>query len=191
MQSNIKRMLAYSTIAHMGFLILGILTGTLAGYSSAMFYVVTYVIMSLGGFGMVVYLSRAGYEAENLDDFKGLNQRSPWLAGLMGMVMLSMAGLPPFVGFYAKLMVLEALIGAGWVWLAVVAVLFSVIGAYYYLRVVKLMYFDTAHTTESLAAQPGDARMLLSVNGLAVLVLGIMPQPIMAMCMNAIRMSLQ
>jgi NADH-quinone oxidoreductase subunit N len=191
MQTNIKRMLAYSTISHMGFLLLGILAGTFASYSAAMFYAIAYVLMSLGGFGMVVYLSRAGYEADNLDDYKGLNSRNPWLAAVMGILMFSMAGIPPFVGFYAKLTILQSLVGAGLVWLAVLAVLFSLIGAFYYLRVVKLMYFDSPHSTEALSGQTGDARMLLSLNGLAVLLLGIAPQPLMALCINAMQLSLQ
>ncbi|HRH82478.1 MAG TPA: NADH-quinone oxidoreductase subunit NuoN [Thiobacillaceae bacterium] len=191
MQTNIKRMLAYSTISHMGFLLLGILAGTFAGYSAAMFYAIAYVLMSLGGFGMVVYLSRAGYEAENLDDYKGLNSRSPWLAAVMGILMFSMAGIPPFVGFYAKLTILQSLVGAGLVWLAVLAVLFSLIGAFYYLRVIKLMYFDAPHSTGAVAAEAGDARMLLSLNGLAVLLLGLAPQPLMALCANAMQLSLQ
>ncbi len=191
MQTNIKRMLAYSTISHMGFLLLGVLTGDFSGYTSALYYVITYVIMSLGAFGLVVHLSRAGYEAENLDDYKGLNARAPWLAALMGILMLSMAGLPPFVGFYAKLAVLQALVGAGWTWLAVVAVLFSLIGAYYYLRVVKLMYFDSPHPQAPAGAASGDARLLLSVNGLGVLLLGILPQPLMALCVNTMQLSLR
>jgi len=191
MQTNIKRMLAYSTISHMGFLLLGVLTGDFSGYTSALYYVITYVIMSLGAFGLVVHLSSAGYEAESLDDFKGLNTRAPWLAALMGILMLSMAGLPPFVGFYAKLAVLQALVGAGWTWLAVVAVMFSLIGAYYYLRVVKLMYFDSPHGQEQLAAPSGEARLLLSVNGLGVLLLGILPQPLMALCVYTMQMSLR
>ncbi len=190
-QTNIKRMLAYSTISHMGFLLLGMMTGSLAGYSSAMFYAVTYVLMSLGGFGMVTYLSRAGVEAENLDDFKGLNARHPWLAAIMAMVMLSMAGLPPFVGFYAKLSVLQALIGAGWISLAVVAVMFSLIGAYYYLRVVRIMYFDAPPVEERSASHAGDAVMLLSANGLAILVLGILPQSLMTICALSVQMSLR
>ncbi|TCJ15807.1 NADH-quinone oxidoreductase subunit NuoN [Parasulfuritortus cantonensis] len=191
MQTNIKRMLAYSTISHMGFVLLGIMNGSLAGYSGAMFYAVTYVLMSLGGFGMVAYLSRAGVEAEELDDYKGLNAKHPWLAAVMGMFMLSMAGLPPFVGFYAKLTVLQALIGAGWIWLAVVAVMFSLIGAFYYLRVVKLMYFDAPAATDTIpASHAGDAHMLLSANGLAILLLGILPQPLMTLCAYSVQMSL-
>jgi NADH-quinone oxidoreductase subunit N len=184
-QSNLKRMLAYSTISHMGFMLLGILAGSQNGYGSAMFYVLVYALMSLGGFGMILLLSRAGFEADKLDDFKGLNRRSPWLAFLMLLLMFSMAGIPPTVGFYAKLAVLQAVVEIGYVWLAVAAVMFSLIGAFYYLRIVKLMYFDTPHDTEGIAACP-DARVIMSANGLAVLMLGILPQPLMGVCMHAI-----
>ncbi|MBM3344466.1 MAG: NADH-quinone oxidoreductase subunit NuoN [Betaproteobacteria bacterium] len=188
-QTNIKRMLAYSTISHMGFLLIGILAGGLNGYASGMFYVVAYVLMSLGAFGMIMLLSRQGFEAENLDDFKGLNQRSPWHAFLMLLLMFSMAGVPPTVGFYAKFAVLQAVVEAGHVWLAVIAVIFSLVGAFYYLRVVKLMYFDDA-TDTALITPRGDAQVLLSVNGLAVLAFGIFPQPLMALCGSAILASL-
>ncbi len=193
-QTNIKRMLAYSTISHMGFMLLGLLAGVVNGnwlnaadaYSAAMFYVVVYVLTTLGSFGMVLLLSRAGFEAENLDDFKGLNARNPWYAFLMLLLMFSLAGVPPTVGFYAKLSVLQPLLAADMTWLAVVAVLFSLIGAFYYLRIVKLMYFDepadTAPITPSL-----DMSVLISVNGLAVLVLGIMPQSLMALCYFSIK----
>ncbi|MDP2110076.1 MAG: NADH-quinone oxidoreductase subunit NuoN [Thiobacillus sp.] len=184
-QTNLKRMLAYSTISHMGFMLLGILAGSQNGYSSAMFYVLVYALMSLGGFGMILLLSRAGFEADKLEDFKGLNRRSPWLAFLMLLLMFSMAGVPPTVGFYAKLSVLQAVVGIGYVWLAVAAVLFSLIGAFYYLRIVKLMYFDTPHDTSPIAASP-DTRIIMSANGLAVLALGILPQPLMAVCVYAI-----
>lgn len=190
MQSNIKRMLAYSTISHMGFLLLGVLTGTFGGYSAGLFYAIAYVLMSLGTFGMVVYLSQNGMEAAELDDYKGLNQRHPWLAALLGMLMFSMAGIPPFVGFYAKLAVLQSLVGAGWTWLAVVAVLFSLVGAFYYLRVVKLMYFDAPRAEAPTLKAGADSRGLLSVNGLAVLLLGIVPQPLIALCMQAMEVSL-
>ena len=191
MQTNIKRMLAYSTISHMGFLLLGILAGTFAGYAVSMFYSIVYVLMSLGTFGLVVYMSQNGVEAEHLDDFKGLNQRHPWLAALMAMLMFSMAGIPPFVGFYAKLSVLQALVGSGWLWLALVAVFFSLIGAYYYLRVVKILYFDDApEQAPALSPQYG-SRALLSVNGLAILLLGLMPQPLIALCVYAMQMSMQ
>jgi len=189
MQTNIKRMLAYSTISHMGFLLLGILSGSIAGFSASMFYAITYVIMSLGAFGMVMYLSNAGYEAEDLDDYKGLNTRHPWLAAIMAMLMLSMAGLPPFVGFYAKFTVLQALVGAGWLGLAVVAVIFSLIGAFFYLRLVKLMYFDVPKADAQPVEIAGDARILLSVNGLAVLALGLMPQALLALCTASVQFS--
>ena len=188
-QTNLKRMLAYSTISHMGFLLLGVLSGDLNGYGSAMFYVVVYMLMNLGAFGMILMLSRAGFEAENLDDFKGLNQRKPWYAFLMMLIMFSMAGVPPTVGFYAKLSVLQAVVNAGYVWLAVVAVVFSLIGAFYYLRLVKLMYFDAPQDSTPIEPQ-GDVRLLLSANGLAMLVFGIMPQPLMALCLFAIQASL-
>ncbi|MBW8459596.1 MAG: NADH-quinone oxidoreductase subunit NuoN [Thiobacillus sp.] len=184
-QTNLKRMLAYSTISHMGFMLLGILAGSQNGYGSAMFYVLVYALMSLGGFGMILLLSRAGFEADKLEDFKGLNRRSPWLAFLMLLLMFSMAGVPPTVGFYAKLSVLQAVVEIGYVWLAVAAVLFSLIGAFYYLRIVKLMYFDTPHDTSPITASP-DTRIIMSANGLAVLALGILPQPLMAVCMHAI-----
>jgi NADH-quinone oxidoreductase subunit N len=188
-QTSIKRMLAYSTISHMGFLLLGVLAGDLNGYGAAMFYVVTYVLMTLAAFGMILLLSREGFEADMLDDFKGLNQRSPWYAFLMLITMFSMAGLPPTVGFYAKLSVLQAVFAAGYAWLAVTAVVLSLIGAFYYLRVVKLMYFDAPQDTARIAAQP-DMRLLLSVNGLSMLVLGVLPQPLMAICIASIQYSL-
>lgn len=188
-QSNLKRMLAYSTISHMGFLLLGFLSGSLGGYSAAMFYVLVYVLMSLGTFGMIMMLSRQGFEAENLEDFKGLNQRSPWYAFMMLLLMFSMAGVPPTVGFYAKLSVLQAALQAGYTWLVVAAVLLSVVGAFYYLRVVKLMYFDQPKDSSAIQSQP-DMRMLMSANGLAVLALGLMPQPLMALCLYSIKQSL-
>ena len=188
-QTNLKRMLAYSTIGHMGYVLLGILSGDLVGYGASMFYVVVYVLMNLGGFGMILLLSRGGFEAENLDDFKGLNQRSPWHAFLMLLLMFSMAGVPPTVGFYAKLAVLQAIISAGLVWLAVVAVLFSLIGAYYYLRLVKLMYFDAPADTAPIAPR-GDVRLVMSANCLAVLLFGILPEPLMALCLYSIQVSL-
>ncbi|MCE5180240.1 MAG: NADH-quinone oxidoreductase subunit NuoN [Betaproteobacteria bacterium] len=188
-QTNIKRMLAYSTISHMGFLLLGILSGTLNGYSSSMFYVLAYVLMSLGSFGMILLLSRKGFEAENLDDFKGLNQRKPWYAFMLLLIMFSMAGVPPTVGFYAKLSVLQAALSAGYLWLVVFAVLMSVIGAFYYLRIIKLMYFDAPLDQAPIESQP-DSSMLISLNGMAVLALGILPQPLMALCAYSIQKSL-
>ncbi|NMG27492.1 NADH-quinone oxidoreductase subunit NuoN [Aromatoleum evansii] len=196
-QSNIKRMLAYSGISHMGFVLLGLLAGVVDGdrnfalnaYSSAMFYAVSYVIMSLASFGMVILLSRAGFEAETIEDFKGLNKRNSWFAALMMIVMFSMAGIPFFIGFFAKLSVLQAVVAAGYVWLAVVAVLMSVIGAYYYLRVVKVMYFDDPVDSAPIRAQ-GEVRFLLSANGLAIAVLGLLPQGLMSLCAYALLASL-
>ena len=184
-QTNLKRMLAYSTISHVGFLILGILAGTEEGYSAAMFYTITYAIMAVGAFGMIILLSRSGFEADELDDFKGLNARNPWFAFMMLILMFSMAGVPPTVGFYAKLSVLQAVIHIDMVWLALVAVFFSVIGAYYYIRMVKIMYFDEPEQDAEL--QPNlDLRVVLSANGLAVLGLGLFPGGLMALCNSVI-----
>ena len=188
-QANLKRMLAYSTIAHMGFLVLGILAGNDNGYSSAMFYVIAYVLMTLGAFGMMLLLSRAGFEAENLDDFRGLNQRSKWYAFVMLVLMFSLAGLPPTVGFFAKLSVLQAVLDAGYTWLVVLAVLLSVIGAFYYLRMVKLMYMDPPAGEISLDTR-ADTRWLLSANAIAILVLGVLPAPLMDLCARAITASM-
>ncbi|HKB61187.1 MAG TPA: NADH-quinone oxidoreductase subunit NuoN [Gallionellaceae bacterium] len=190
-QGNLKRMLAYSTISHMGFLLIGVLTGTLQGYGAAMFYAVAYVLMNLGAFGMIMLLSREGFEAENLTDFKGLNQRSPWLAFMMLLLMFSLAGVPPTVGFYAKFAVLSAAVVAGHIPLVIVAVLFSLIGAFYYLRIVKLMYFDAPESHEPIAAQP-EGSVLISFNGIVVLLLGAWPGPagLMSMCVVAVQNSL-
>ena len=184
-QINIKRMLAYSTISHVGFLFLGVLAGTADGYAAATFYVVTYAIMALGAFGMIILLSRTGFEAENLEDFKGLNERNPWFAGMMLLLMFSMAGVPPTVGFYAKLAVLQAVVGLGYVWLAVAAVLFSLVGAFYYLRLVKVMFFDEPTDMHPIVST-GDVRAMLSLNGVAVLVFGLLPGGLMALCAQAI-----
>lgn len=183
-QTNIKRMLAYSAISHVAFMLLGVLAGTEAGYASGLFYAVSYALMSLASFGMVIFMSRAGFEADNLDDYKGLNERSPWHAFLMLMVMFSMAGVPPFLGFWSKLFVIQAAVQADLVWLAVAAVVFSVIGAFYYLRVVKLMYFDKPADSAPLEAGWG-MRMTISANALAMLGLGILPGPLMALCIAA------
>jgi NADH-quinone oxidoreductase subunit N len=180
-QTNIKRMLAYSTISHVGFILMGFIAGTEAGLSAAMFYTFTYVLMAAAGFGMVILLSRRGYEAERLEDFKGLNARSPWFALIMLMIMFSMAGVPPFVGFYSKLVVLESVLDADLVWLAGVGMLFAVIGAYYYLRVVWYMYFaDPVDTTPLNAAS--DMRIVMSVNGLGLLALGLFPGGLLDLC---------
>ncbi len=179
-QSNLKRMLAYSTISHVGFILLGILAGTPEGYRAAMFYTLAYVIMAVGSFGMILLLSRKGYEADELDDFKGLNARSPWFAAMMLMFMFSTAGVPPFIGFFAKLYVILAVLDRGMVWLAALAVFFSVIGAYYYIRIVKLMYFDDPQDTTPLMADRA-MRFMLSVNGLAVLALGLLPGALLSL----------
>jgi NADH-quinone oxidoreductase subunit N len=188
-QTNLKRMLAYSAISHMGFLLLGILSGTSEGYAASMFYVVVYVLTTLGTFGVMLLLSRDGFEAENLDDYKGLNQRSPWYAAIMLLLMFSMAGVPPVVGFYAKLSVLWAVVEAGYVWLAVVAVMFSLIGAFYYLRIVKLMYFDAPQDNSPIVSN-SPMRIVLSMNGLAVLGFGIFPGALMAICAYSVALSL-
>ena len=183
-QTNIKRMLAYSTIAHIGFLLLGIASGSYSGYAGSMFYVLTYALMSMGAFGMVILLGRKGYEADNLDDFKGLASRSPWFAFIMLILMFSLAGVPPLIGFWAKWFVLKEIVAMGYVWLAAVAVLLSVIGAYYYLRIIKLMYFDEADQMTAIKATQG-MRFVLSINGLALLVLGFAPGMLMALCIGA------
>lgn len=170
-QSNIKRMLAYSAISHMGFFLLGIVAAKPGGYAASLFYVLVYAVMSLGTFGMIILMSR-GREADQLNDFKGLNQRSPWLALLMLVLMFSMAGVPPTAGFAAKFLVIQSVIGGGMAWLAIAAVLFAVIGAYYYLRVVKLMYFDDAEDTSPISGGR-DLRYLLAFN--ALLLIGVMP----------------
>ncbi len=184
-QTNIKRMLAYSTIAHMGFFLLGILSGQAAGYTAALFYVLVYAVMSLGAFGMILLLSRAGFEADALEDFRGLNQRHPWYAFLMLLFMFSMAGVPPTVGFSAKLAVIQALIAVDLVWLAVVAVLSAVVGAFYYLRVVRLMYFDRQESGTPIRAAL-DMRLLLGVNGLAVILIMPWVGGLFAICASAV-----
>ncbi|UDM49512.1 NADH-quinone oxidoreductase subunit NuoN [Cupriavidus sp. MP-37] len=196
-QSNLKRMLAYSTISHMGFVLLGLLSGVVANkadgaadaYSSAMFYSVTYLLTTLGTFGIILLRTSKGFEAETLEDLKGMSRRNPWFAFLMLVMMFSLAGIPPTVGFYAKLAVLDAVVKAGMTWLAVVAVLFSLIGAFYYLRIVKLMYFDAPAGEEELEATFG-LRSMLSVNGAAVILLGLFPAALMNLCYQAIRSTL-
>ncbi|MDR5738108.1 NADH-quinone oxidoreductase subunit NuoN [Caballeronia sp. LZ016] len=192
-QRNIKRMLAYSAISNMGFVLLGLLAGVVDGkvtgaagaYSSAMFYSIIYLVTTLGTFGVVMLLARRDFEAEMIDDFKGLNQRSPVFAFVMMVMMFSLAGIPPTVGFYAKLAVLEATMNAGLTWLAVLAVLTSLVGAFYYLRIVKLMYFDAPQDASPIEAGTFN-RSLLAFNGLAVLVLGLVPGPLMTACLQAI-----
>lgn len=185
-QANLKRMLAYSAISHMGFMFLGVLAGTPNGYSSAMFYILVYAFVGMGGFGMIVLLSRAGFEAEELDDWKGLNKTHPWYAFLMLLLMISMAGIPPTIGFFAKLNVIQAVVAADLVWVAVLAVLFAVIGAFYYLRIIKLMYFD-APEGEALSPQSGlDTRLLIGLNACAVVVLLPFIAPIQNLCIDAV-----
>lgn len=183
-QTNIKRMLAYSTISHMGFVLLGMLPGTASGFGASMYYVIVYSIMSAAAFGMVILLSRHGVEAENLRDFQGLNKRNSWYAAIMAMVMFSMAGVPVFVGFFAKWLVIKAALDAGLMWLALLAVVFSVVGAFYYLRVVKLMYFDDPPTDIPIEA-PVDFRAVISVNGVMMLGLGIFSGALISVCMSS------
>jgi len=181
-QTNIKRMLAYSTIAHVGFILLAIFVGTQEGYAAALFYTLTYVVSAAGAFGMIVLLSRRGYEAENLVDFKGLNARSPWFALMMMLFMLSMAGIPPLIGFFGKLNAISAVLGGGYTGLAVLMMLASVVGLFYYLKVVWYMYFEEAEDQAVLQAKP-DARLVMSLNGIAVLALGIAPGWLWALCL--------
>jgi len=184
-QTNLKRMLAYSTISHVGFLILGFISATSDGYSASMFYVLVYALMSAGAFGMIILLSRSGFEADTLDDFKGLNKRSPWFALIMLLLMFSMAGVPPTVGFFAKLWVIQAVLDINLTWLAITAVLFSVIGAFYYIRIIKLMYFDEPEDESEITAE-FDMRIVISANGLLVLVLGLFPDALVNICKNVI-----
>jgi NADH-quinone oxidoreductase subunit N len=197
-QSNIKRMLAYSTIAQMGFVLLGMLAGVVgddrsnmgAAYSSAMYYSITYVLTTLGSFGLIMMLARAGFEAEEIADFKGLGRRSPWFAVVMTILMFSLAGVPPMMGFMAKWAVLQAVANTGAVWLAVIAVLFSLIGAFYYLRIVKTMWFDEAADTSPIVTH-GDMRLALSINGIMVVLLGLIPGTLLSACLHAMQLTLQ
>ena len=185
-QTNLKRMLGYSTISHIGFLLLGFVNATPAGYAAALFYTISYALMAIVAFGVILLLARAGFEAEQIDDFKGLNQKNPWYAGVMAIAMFSLAGVPPLFGFFAKLMVLKAVIDAGQLWLAIVAIVFAIIGLYYYLRVVKVMYFDEPADDAPLALPQDRAfRWALSINGLALLVLGIAWGPLLDWCTRA------
>ncbi|MGA7297746.1 MAG: NADH-quinone oxidoreductase subunit NuoN [Rhodanobacteraceae bacterium] len=185
-QSNLKRMLAYSTISHMGFVLLGLVQGNGQGYGAALFYVVCYALMSSAAFGVILAMARAGFEAENIDDFRGLNKRSPWFAGIMAMAIFSLAGIPPLWGFYAKLLVLKAAIDAGFLWLAIVAIITAIIGLFYYLRVVKVMYFDAPEEGSVLApVDDKPLRWVLSLNGLALLVVGLYWGPLLTWCQQA------
>ena len=200
MQTNFKRMLAYSTISHMGFVLLGMTTGSLDGnvsadssaYGSSLFYILTYVLTTLASFGLIMFLTREGFECETIEDLKGLNRRSPWMAVALMFLMFSLAGLPPFVGFYAKLLILQSLLQSGHLWVAVVAVGFSLIGAFYYLRVIKVMYFDdpkegNAGPVPSMCLLP---RGLMTINCGLILVLGLMPGGLMSLCLLAMRATL-
>ena len=188
-QTNLKRMLAYSTISHVGFILMGILAGTDDGYRAALFYTLTYVLMSAGAFAMIVLLSRAGFEADEIDDFRGLNRRSPWFAAMMACFMFGLAGIPPWVGFWGKLNVISAVLNAGdasvYLWLAIIMVVFSVIGAFYYLRVLKAVYFDTPVGDEPIR-RSADFRFVLSANALAVLALGCFPGLLLKLCNGVI-----
>jgi len=180
-QTNIRRMLAYSTVGHVGFIFLGLLAGSQEGLQASLFYTIIYVIMAAGAFGMLLLLSRKGFDADELDDFKGLNKRSPWFAFIMMLLMISMIGVPPLAGFYAKWWILQALLDQGHIWLAVIGVSFSVVGAFYYLRVIKLMYFDEPEEDVALEA-PVDLQVVLSINGLIVLGIGLFPDRLIAIC---------
>ncbi len=185
MQTNLKRMLAYSTISHVGFLFLGLAGGGAEGYAAAMFYAISYALMATAAFGAIVLLARRGFEADNIDDFKGLNARDPWSAGMVLCVMASLAGIPPFLGFWAKLAVLRAAINGGMLWLAIVGVLFAVIGAFYYLRVIKVMYFDEPLGEPVVPRDDRTLRLVFGVNALGLLVLGVFWNPLMAWCQAA------
>jgi NADH-quinone oxidoreductase subunit N len=200
-QSNIKRMLAYSTIAQLGFVLLGMMAGVTGGreaanaanaaqaYSASMYYTITYVLTTLGSFGMVMMLARSGFEAEEISDFKGLAKRSPWYAVVMTVLMFSLAGVPPMMGFMAKWAVLQAVVSTGQYWLAIVAVLFSLIGAFYYLRVVKTIWFDDVADASPIVT-PMDMRVALSLNGILVVLLGVMPGSLLAACLSAMTQTL-
>ena len=185
-QSNLKRMLAYSTISHVGYILLGILSGTAQGYQASMFYMISYVIVAAGAFGMILLLARQGFEADKLQDFRGLNARSPWFAGMMAILMFSLAGLPPFIGFWAKLGVIQAVLNVNYTWLAVVAVLFSVVGAFFYLRIVKLMYFDEPTDTAVIGGSVV-MRTILSFNALLAFGLGVIPGTLLQLCQRALQ----
>ena len=182
-QTNLKRMLAYSTISHVGFLLLGVLSGTSEAYAASMFYVLVYALTTLGAFGMIILMSRQGFEAENIEDYKGLSEHSPWFAFMMLILMFSMAGIPPMVGFYAKLAVIKAVISVDLISVAIIAVLMSVVGAFYYLRMIKVMYFDSPEKQHEIHA-PKEMCIMLSSNALLVLALGIFPGSLMAICIT-------
>lgn len=185
-QTNIKRMLAYSTIAHMGFVLLGLASASADGYASALFYVVCYAIMVAVAFGVIMLVARTGFEAENIDDFKGLNQRSKWFAGAMALAMFSLAGIPPLFGFYAKFLVLKSALHAGLMWLVIIAIITAIIGLFYYLRVVKVIYFDDPEEgNDGPLCSDQPMRWVLSLNALALLVLGVFWSPLLNWCLHA------
>jgi NADH-quinone oxidoreductase subunit N len=185
-QSNLKRMLAYSTIGNVGFILLGFVAGTADGYAAALYYTLQYVLVVLGSFGVILLAGAKGFEADRLDDYKGLQQRDPLLAAAMMVLMFSTAGVPPFIGFWAKLRIIQALWETHHLWLVVVAIIMSVVGAYYYLRVIKLMYFDEPAGSQPAPARELGVRFTLGVNALAVLVLGILPGPLLDLCARLI-----
>ena len=197
-QTNLKRMLAYSTIAQMGFVLLGLLAGVVgttdrsgaaAAYSGSMFYVITYVMTTLGTFGLIMLLARGGFEAEEISDFKGLSQRSPWFAVVMSILLFSLAGVPPMMGFAAKFSVLNSVLRTGQIWLTVVAVMFSLIGAFYYLRVIKMMWFDEPSDQQPIVVT-NDMALVLSLNGFALVIMGMLPGPLLAACKKAMELTL-
>ena len=186
MQTNLKRMLAYSGIGHIGFLLLGVVAASPEGYSAAMFYILVYAITGVAGFGMIVALSKTGDEFDKISDFAGLNSRNPWLALMMLFTMFSMAGIPPFIGFWAKIIVLEEVINAGFTWLAVLAVVTAVISAFYYLKVVKSMYFDKPEDESPIQATSKSALVAVSVVSISMLVLGLLPGPFIELCYQSL-----
>jgi NADH-quinone oxidoreductase subunit N len=185
-QTNLKRMLAYSTIANVGFIVLGFVAGTPDGYAAALYYTLQYVLVALGSFGVILIASRKGFEADKLDDYRGLYQRDPLLALAMMLLMFSTAGVPPLVGFWAKLRIFQALWETNHLWLVIIAAAMSVVGVYYYLRVIKLMYFDDPVAPPSPVATAAGVRLALSLNAAAVLVLGILPGPLLNLCARLI-----
>jgi NADH-quinone oxidoreductase subunit N len=185
-QTNLKRMLAYSTIANVGFIVLGFVAGTPEGYSAALFYTLVYVLTALGAFGVILLASRKGFEADRLDDYKGLHQRDPLLALVMMMLMFSLAGVPIFAGFWAKVRIFQVLWESNHLWLVVLAAAMSVVGVFYYLRVIKLMYFDPPPAALPPTARSGGVRLALGLNALAVLALGVLPGPLLDLCARLI-----
>lgn len=186
MQGNLKRMLAYSTVSHVGFLFMGIAGGGAQGFAAAMFYAISYSLMAVAAFGVIIVMSSRGFEADQVDDFRGLNQRSPWMAAMVLCVMASLAGLPPFLGFWAKLAVLRAALDGGYLWLALVGVVFAVVGAFYYLRVVKAMYFDAPLDSAPAIEAGRPLRFVFAVNALGLLIVGLAWSPLMAFCQRAL-----